>query len=234
MPLDSSGSLQMAKGFRIEIADTPEKREAAYRLRYQVYCIERGYEPGEGAIETDRFDHRAGHALLIQSSTERVVGTVRLVAPVVAAGYCPAAELDLPMHGLCSPAIFKELPSDGRMGEVSRFSISKDLRDTAAVGSVPLRLGLVRGLVQLSAEMGINAWCAVMEPTLLRLLRVSGIHFTSLGPAIEYRGLRQPSWNRLDDILTRMRRERPAVWDYVTDYGALWPETVEAATAVAA
>jgi N-acyl-L-homoserine lactone synthetase len=216
--------------FRIEVADTPEKREAAFRLRHQVYCSERGYEPGQGSLETDRYDERAGHALLTQLSTGRVVGTVRLVAPADAGGRNPA-DLDVPMQRVCPPGLFGTLPRS--MGEISRFAISKELRDDPA-GALPLRLGLLRGIVELSASMQLTAWCAIMERGLLRLLRFSGVHFHPLGPAIEHRGLRQPSWGRIDEVLGRMWRECPAVWDYITDGGALWPYSAEPTAAAVA
>lgn len=217
--------------FRIEVADTPEKREAAYRLRHQVYCTERGYEPGQGRLEMDRFDERAGHALLTQLSTGRVVGTVRLVAPL-GNGKDPAS-FDVPMQSVCPSGLFRTLPRCGRIGEISRFAISKELRDDLA-GSMPLRLGLLRGIVELSATMNLTAWCAIMERSLLRLLRISGVHFQALGPVIEYHGLRQPSWGLIDDVLGRMQRDCPTVWNYITDFGALWPGPTEEASAAVA
>jgi N-acyl-L-homoserine lactone synthetase len=223
--------LSATADFRIEVADSPEKREAAYRLRYQVYCAERGYEPGQGRLEMDRFDERAGHALLTQLSTGRVVGTVRIVAPADV-GRNPT-DLDVPMQHVCPPGLFRTLTQAGRIGEISRFAISKELRDDVA-GGLPLRLGLLRGIVELSASMQLGTWCALMERSLLRLLRLSGVHFHLLGPAIEHRGLRQPSWGRIDDILGRMWRECPAVWNYITDGGALWPRTSESMSAAVA
>ena len=217
MTASVSGLLDAARDFEVTIADTPERLRAAYRLRHQVYCMERGYEPGDGTLETDRFDRRAGHALLTQRSTGRLVGTVRIVAPS-ARGH----DLDLPMQKLCGDVAMRSLPSHAT-GEISRFAISKALRDASADG-IPLRLGLMRGVVQLSANMGVRHWCAVMEHTLLRLLRGSGIHFQPLGPAIEFRGLRQPCWGPVDQVLGRMRAERPGVWDYVTDGGSIWPD----------
>jgi N-acyl amino acid synthase of PEP-CTERM/exosortase system len=136
------------------------------------------------------------------------------------------------MQHVCAPALFRMLPRCDRMGEISRFAISKELRDDPA-GAVPLRLGLLRGIVELSASMQLTAWCAIMERGLLRLLRLSGVHFHPLGPAIEHRGLRQPSWGRIDDVLGRMWRECPTVWNYITDGGLLWPRSCTSTVAVA-
>lgn len=209
---------EAVQDFEVAVANTQERLKAAYRLRHQVYCVERGYEQGDGALETDRFDARSGHALLTQRSTGRVVGTVRVVAPSLSG---PTA--DLPMQRLCTSDVFRMLPM-GSTGEISRFSISKDLRDAACTGNAMLRLGLMRGIVEVSGQMGLTHWCAIMEHTLLRLLRISAIHFQSLGPAVEHHGLRQPSWGSIGGVLGRIRRERPGVWDYITDGGSLWQE----------
>ncbi|MBI0539467.1 GNAT family N-acetyltransferase [Roseomonas sp. KE2513] len=216
--------LDAAQAFEVTIADTPEKLRAAYRLRHQVYCMERGYEPSQGTLETDRFDLRAGHALLTQRSTGRLVGTVRIIA-----SSSTGLGLGLPLDSLCERAVTRLVPRH-RTGEISRFAISKSLRDVNVDG-IPLRLGLMRGVVQLSAEMGIQHWCAVMEHTLLRLLRGSGIHFQPLGPAVEHHGLRQPCWAPVGQVLGRMRHERPDVWDYVTDGGSLWSTDLHAEAA---
>jgi N-acyl-L-homoserine lactone synthetase len=213
--------LEATRDFDVTIADTPAALEAAYRLRHQVYCVERGYEPGQGTIETDRFDPRAGHVLLTQRSTGRVVGTVRVVAPAL-----DGLTADLPMQRLCASDAFRPLPR-ASTGEISRFSISKDLRDAACAGSMPLRLGLLQGVLRVSVDMGLTHWCAIMEHRLLRLLRVSAIHFQPLGPAIEHRGLRQPSWAGIDALLARIKRERPALWDYFTEGGSLWQDEVQ-------
>ncbi len=205
------------RDFAVTVAQTPDQLEAAFRLRHQVYCIERGFEQGAGLLETDHFDRRASHALLMQQSTGRIVGTVRVVAGSQGRG------ISLPMQHYCAADLFRALPM-GSTGEISRFSISRDLRDAGCASNAMLRLGLMQGIVRLSGQMGLTHWCAVMEHTLLRLLRVSAIHFQPLGPAIEHRGLRQPSCGTIGTILSRMRRERPAVWDYVTEDGSLWSE----------
>ena len=80
----------------------------------------------------------------------------------------------------------------------------------------------VESLVRMSVSNGITHWCAVMEPTLLRLLTRLGIHFEPIGPLIEYHGRRQPCYIPLEVLLPRMQRERPDVWDVVTRGGRHW------------
>jgi N-acyl-L-homoserine lactone synthetase len=181
-------------------------------LRYQVYCVERGYEPGNNGIEKDAADDRSCHALVIHRATQAAVGSVRVVAPTNS----PSA---YPMASACEPDLLSRLPLR-TTGEVSRFAISKarrmDCRDTAMV-----RLGLIQGIVRLSHEMGLTHWCAIMEPALLRLLRMNAIHFAPLGPTVDYHGIRQPAYGHIRTVLDRIRQEQLHVWNYITLGGFL-------------
>ena len=65
-------------------ADTPSLLDQAFRLRFQVYCVERGFEnPADhpDGRERDRDDDRSLHSLLIDRATGSAVGTVRLILP---------------------------------------------------------------------------------------------------------------------------------------------------------
>ncbi len=208
--------LEAVQDFEVAVAESPSALQAVYRLRHQVYCVERDYERSGSGLEMDRFDARARHVVLTQRSTGCVVGTVRVVAPRL-----DGPDLDLPMQPLCARDVLRVLPL-GSTGEISRFAISKDLRDLSCSSNTFLRLGLMQGVVRLSSHMGVTHWCAIMEHTLLRLLRISGIHFQPLGPAVEHHGIRQPSWASINALLQRVKRERPAVWHYITEGGSLW------------
>ncbi len=196
----------------VVLADTPALKSESYRLRYQVYCVERGFEEGGNGIEKDAADDRSRHALVIHSATQTAVGSVRVVAP----GEGPSA---YPMADACQSDLLRQLPLR-TTGEVSRFAISKarrmDCSDTAMV-----RLGLIQGIVRLSHEMGLTHWCAIMEPALLRLLRMNAIHFAPLGPTVEYHGIRQPAYGHIRTVLDRIRREQWHVWNYITLGGLL-------------
>lgn len=198
----------------VQIADTPALVRDAHRVRYQVYCLERGYEPGQDGLEIDDYDANARHVVLRLSGCGTVIGTARLILPDAAR---PAGSF--PMQAVCAPERFAGLPF-ARTAEISRFAMSKDRRGLSAAATSMSRLALVRGLVQLSQDQGTTHWCAVMERTLLRLLRASAIHFQDMGPVVEYHGLRQPAFCHLPTMLARMAREQPDIWHFVTNGGA--------------
>lgn len=228
-----------------EVNDQPDRLREAYRLRYQVYCLENSFEDPSRCnddLETDRFDDRSIHSLLIYRQTNTPAGTVRLVLPA-----SDDPRHSLPIDQVCDEPTLrdpKKLPR-ASLAEVSRFAVSKAFRrrrgdDSSASGvgrrwdqrhargeerKIPhLSLGLIQALVHNSSRHGITHWCAEMEPALLRMLRYIGIHFVNLGHPIDYHGIRQPCYAELDSMLARVKKQRPDVWELITDYGCLWPK----------
>lgn len=206
--------IHLTKGeFDIELVQTEEQLHEVFRLRHQVYCVERKFEPAADGEETDEFDARSRHVLLRHSDSGEVVGTVRVIAPDpanVGAG--------LPMMTVCERALLRHLPLRAT-GEISRFAISKHRR-TSCTAVTLLRLALMRGIVQLSQEMGLTHWLAVMERSLLRLHQSNAIHFEPIGPLVSYHGVRQPTSGAILAILARLKREQFPIWHYLTDGGA--------------
>ncbi len=206
--------------YAVQVADSAELIQEAYCLRHQVYCTERGYEPGAGGLETDMFDAHSGHAVVRERHNGRVVGTVRLILPLA------GTQRSLPTQQLCTPGLLDGLPAK-TTAEVSRFAVSKDRRGADAMADSLLRLSLVQGAVQMSRDHGVTHWCAVMERSLLRLLRTTAIHFSPIGPCVEYHGLRQPAVADLGAMLARMEQEQPKFWHFITGSGEFWPSQME-------
>ncbi len=204
----------------VGLANTSTDLQAAYRLRYQVYCLERGFLAGQNGVERDEYDDHARHAVVRWRQTGEIVGTVRVVLPKT-----PDGGDDFPVQHVCAPALLHGLPR-ATTGELSRFALEKQqtklVRGVSVETSSLLRLALLRGALWLSAEAGHTHWVAVMRPALLRLFRASGLHFVPLGPLVEYHGLRQPAVAELVPTLARMAREQPAIWDYLTQGGTLY------------
>lgn len=205
-----------AQELTVEVAHTPQQVVEAKRLRYQVYCEERGFEAGEGGLEQDAFDDCSEHVLVRSRETGAVYGTVRVALPAAADD-----QLGLPMQRFCEEWVLKMLPRD-EVGEVSRFALLRDRTGISPAAAALMRLCLIRGVIRVCGERGVGHLCALMERTLLRLLKVSSIHFAPIGPAVEHHGLRHPSvWN-VNDGLDRVRRENHVVWSFITDNGAFW------------
>src|SRR3974390_3347762 len=70
--------------FAVVRATTDELLRKAYRLRYQVYCVENPFENPDEQIdqcETDKYDDRSVHALLLHRRTGEVAGASRVILP---------------------------------------------------------------------------------------------------------------------------------------------------------
>jgi N-acyl amino acid synthase of PEP-CTERM/exosortase system len=217
--------------------------EEAFRLRYLVYCLDRGFEDAKdcpGGLEQDQYDDGALHCLLKDRVGKRPLGTVRLVT----AAARPSGINGIPLAEYACEESMKILRSLPRRStaEVSRFAITRSAREilwqtletpgaelrTPAVDAdrsgklLPyMSLGLIRGLVRLSMQHGITHWCLAAEPSLLRRLRGFGLHFVNAGPLVEHRGLRQICYANVHELLERAEAEHPEFWDIITVGGFL-------------
>jgi N-acyl amino acid synthase of PEP-CTERM/exosortase system len=226
---DNAGALSALydRYFAVVPADTPLLLDAAYALRYQVYCVEHAFEDAAqqvGEREIDRYDAHSVHAVLIAKSTGSVVGCVRLILP-----WRNGAAAPLPIRELLSDTDRVRLDAFGphRTAEISRYAISKMYRRRPGEGLYPdvgddepppnelrrlaphMSLGLVRGVARVAASHGIETVCAAMAPPLLRLLERFGLAFERLGPSIEYHGPRQPCIAECEQLLEGMADRNP-------------------------
>ena len=202
----------------VEIACTPEQVLEAQRLRYRVYCEERGFEPGENGLEQDAFDASSRHILVRSKANGMVYGTVRIVlAPA------DSSHDSFPMNQVCENFVLAPLPT-AATGEISRFALTRDRLGISSAASAMMRLFLMRGIVEVSGQHALTHWCAIMESSLLRLLRATAIHFQPVGPTVEHHGTRQPAIGSISTVLDRIHREQLQVWKFVTNNGTFWSE----------
>lgn len=186
------------------------RMEDVYRLRYQVYCVECGFENPQDhphGLERDAYDSCSSHFCAISVHSGKIVGTVRIIH---------ATSLGLPIQEHCNLKFgISNKCSMGRVGEVSRLAISKNFRENEInriVGSlegysdqargehVELRqtleshivAGLYRCLHQYCLDVGVTHLYAVMAKGLPRLLKRNHIHWTQIGKEVNYHGLRIP------------------------------------------
>lgn len=168
------------EGRRID--NDPALLDASYRLRYQVYCVERGFLDHRNypdQLECDEFDRFSLH-IGVMNEQRDLIATSRLVKVSMAG---------LPLFRHCG--IFPhehELYHEGnRVAEISRLCMSRERRDGAAGGS-RIALNLYRATYQASKRFGLTHWLAAMEPSLPRLLSALGVPFRAIGPVTDYFG----------------------------------------------
>jgi N-acyl amino acid synthase of PEP-CTERM/exosortase system len=222
------------KYFNLIRADTPELLDEAYRLRYQVYCVEHAFEnPAKHSDgrETDVDDDRSVHALLMHRRSGTYAGTVRVILP---SDHAPRRQLPIQRILASQQGGFAECLPRPTTAEISRFLVPKEFRrrrgeelhaDVGSLGDAVaisrerrvaayITFGLMRGVLEICAEYGVTHICAVMEPALIRLLRRFGLDFTEIGDLVDHHGLRQPCVARLDDLVERNRADETLLWQY--------------------
>ena len=231
----------LSSDLKIVFAQIDELRKVAYRVRYQVYCLETRFERAlefPSRMETDEYDAQSLHALLVHRRTGIVLGTTRLILPAL-----NESALPLPISNVCTPDIFRKISRRlpfHQAAEISRFAISKDFRrhlvEKSIISDAMMSIGekalyrvlsnyISLGLMQAAADMamanGITHAYAIMEPSLIRMLRHLAIYFEEIGPVVYHHGWRQPCFCNIDSLLATTRAERPDVWAVLTQNGRL-------------
>ena len=202
--MDALGLFTQQSYFDFHPIDTSsDEMDEAFRLRYQVYCIERSFLDAEmypTGSEVDDYDPYSQHFSAYDRS-HRVAGSVRLVSHSPDFGY--------PYQSHCP--VFQDvlLPPNEEAREISRLVVSKAYRRRQEDSQLGINesgaeppaefankrgghpiivLGLFRVMYHYSLDCGVRYWYAAMERSLARLLVRYGFDFTSVGPQVDYYG----------------------------------------------
>lgn len=223
---------QFNSNFEIVYANTSHLLYEAHSLRHQIYCWERGLEePTPNGTERDQYDKRSQHCLIRHRDSDEFVGVVRLIMP-------NSQDLTerFPVEDHCQKAvnwssINPKLPSRRRLGEVSRFSLSRNLERLAEghEGTTLSRsrlqhntlVGLIAAVIGLTCQSGITHFYAMMEPALVKLLARFGVPCHSIGQVVEYRGQRVPTLGSIPDITSSICSDHPDTWKIVAETAGL-------------
>ncbi|SNS31504.1 Putative hemolysin [Rhodococcoides kyotonense] len=127
-PRDAS-SVVAAEKYSLVLSTDRCHREAAQRLRYDVFASEPGFEiPADtNGLDADRFDEFCDHLLVRDNETDDFVGCYRMLPPdaaVAAGGYYTATEFDLSALD----------PASSRVVEMGRAVVHPDHRSGSVLG----------------------------------------------------------------------------------------------------
>ena len=234
--------------FEMVPATTEALKEAAYRLRFQVYSLETGHLNPDNfpdAMEKDEDDPYSEHFLIRHRETGENVATSRLILPDP-----ENTERLFPIERLCQlerTDLLENVPRT-QIAEASRVCVSQHFKRRAGekntlIGvssqniSSPMQGGgnrqalpnfalpLLACLIRMSLHHGITHWYAFMEPALSRLFKTFGLNSTPVGPLVDHYGMRRPYVIKLAEVLCEAKNSDKAVWDLLTNYGKFWPDT---------
>ncbi len=208
--------------------------EAVYRLRYQVYVEEWGFESPDDhpeGLEKDVFDQHSIHLYACSAAEDNIIGTARIIMgsdrpfPIEQHFDLNDSAINAPRNKIAEIsrlAISKEF----RRRAIDRFIFSKDhshseaqeLQQTMPSSSVEgerrkCEHELIRGIYLLlyreSLQVGLTHWYAVMARGLQVILGRWGIPFKQIGPEQEYHGLRAPYALSIRDLEKHLEKKNP-------------------------
>ncbi len=210
------------ENFAVVLANTTELKQESFKLRYQIFCLEKEccVDPAEKQYltecETDEHDDYSIHCLLLYKPTQKFIGTVRLIYPKMSSNKLLPIEIIASSQFYQNIIDYKNLPRE-HLAEISRLAVLPNFRPKFAV------LGLLRAIAQVCYKYDIYYTYAAMEPHLQRILERLGINFHAISPLVSYHGMRQCFIGALHEIAQQTYLTHPEIWEVLTDNGELYP-----------
>lgn len=186
---------------------TPQGLNESYRLRYQVYCLERAFLPSADypqGIERDEFDANSAH-FGAYNNEGAMVGAARLVLsdkfhyPLFEHCQLDSRQTPNDMNGtntaevsrLVLSKLYRRRPNDGLYG-TSYPETEAGILATVSGGERRRQPEIVLGLYQImyrfSVRHGMRYCLAAMERPLARLLGRYCFDWRQAGPQVDYYG----------------------------------------------
>jgi N-acyl amino acid synthase of PEP-CTERM/exosortase system len=174
--------------YEVVLANTPESREIHFKLRYKVFCLEKGFEDAgkfnSEKMEKDEYDSQAIHFLVRERVRNRWIGAARLVIDKVSAlPINKAADIDFP-----------GVDHDPTVAEFSRLLVLDNFRQVRLkTASEPeILLGLIRAVRDYCLQRDIKNILFLCRRSIRRILGNAGIDMLQIGSPCIHRGVRAP------------------------------------------
>ena len=178
--------------YEVVLANTQESKEIHYKLRYQIYCLEKGFlevENPEEEMEKDYYDERSIHFLV--KSGDRWIGTFRLVIDDFGA---------LPYYKVSGPDSRQFSQGKQKGAEFSRLGILRPfqkLRNDQSPDESPnkeseIMLKLLHAARDYCRENCIDHIIFLCRRSITRVLKQFELRAQQIGPTILHHGPRIP------------------------------------------
>lgn len=214
------------KSFSIKIAKTKEDLDKVFKIRYNVYCQEFGFEDlNDDLLEIDKFDNVSLHCLIIHNETNIPAGCARLI---------PGEFIQLPIEHECNDLQLISNFNRNSICEISRLAVDplfrrrlnenaskygaiseKSLQDNRSFPLITI-VALLACIVLTDIKKTPNGF-AIMEPFLPRLLKRSNINFNKIGKAIEHHGIREPFYTSAIDVKRELPPELFGMYQHISE-----------------
>jgi N-acyl amino acid synthase of PEP-CTERM/exosortase system len=208
--------------YDVLIADDEYTRSQHHSVRYQVYCLETGYENAAQFPQNQEVDVYDAQSLPFIVNSKRngdSVASMRLILN----GCRQLPTLQAFPH--VADLLFSN--SSNVVAEVSRLGVIGDYRRAtpiqrgeaahpkAAISLADRRkepaimIGLLRAAYWYSRVNGISHWAFMAAPSLIRLLRNLGFEIQQVGPVVEFKGMRAPHVCDMETFAAKLAVKSP-------------------------
>jgi N-acyl-L-homoserine lactone synthetase len=190
----------------IKSATTEKEVFDVFKLRYQIYCLEKRFEKAEDYPSRMEFDLYDPYSVqLIAYQEEIPLGTARVILP---------NKHGLPVEHHCNVDI-NSVCGSRDVAEISRLSVSSEAMKNLDVDRSRVTLGIIKQIYTICSKLGVVYCFAAMNRALQRLLSNCGIHFTQAGQPVEYHGIRIPYFFPVADFEKNIFEKRKDIFEFL-------------------
>ncbi|MGR9036195.1 MAG: PEP-CTERM/exosortase system-associated acyltransferase [Gammaproteobacteria bacterium] len=217
-------------------ATTPELKNQAYTIRYQVYYEEHKMVSEHnisGKTETDIWDQNSIHSLLFHKPSNEPIGTIRIIPLATSVTHTLPLEEHYSKPFDFNSTFISHL-RQGRTGEVSRMAILSSFRrrnsdyvysnkpdDNDSLSKekrfifkyIPMYLAFSANI--LVEKEKLDYVVSLMEPGLARLLIRFGIKLKQIGEPMDYYGMRAPYLIFTGETYSNLSFEYKGLYDVI-------------------
>ncbi len=228
------------ESFEVVLASTHELRQECFRLRYQIFCVERGFDlVNQNQMESDYYDKYSAHFLLKYRPANAYIGTGRLIFPQKENIFSLPLQKKLSQdvihaYNLHNPDHVRRTCEISRIGILKSCSrsASKIFRNNDRWASKIMRkqiadigkLGLYRAIFLLALRKdGITDCIFATDPFLLTKFTAVGFNsYCVMDDSLNIYGPVIAIKFNLHEMLENGRKQAPEGWVITTDNGRIF------------
>ena len=178
--------------------------EEIYKIRYEVYCLERQYLDKNNypdCKERDIWDKQSVHFVLRNIITNELAASVRLIFD---------SKYGFPIEKNFQLEFTFDNRKRNEFAEISRLIVARKYRKQF------LLLALVRGMYLYVQSKGIKHAFCVLDDSLHPILKKIGFPFKQIGKPSAYQGITTPYVLDLEEMKEYLNRHNPQLRKWLT------------------
>ena len=192
----------------VKMVTSEDELNHVFRVRYRVYCLERGYERPEDypdGFESDEYDPYSKHFIVYVNSLP--VGTARLIL---------RNPFGFPIERYCNVDIKRISTDTSKVAEISRLAVSSEAAKGCSIKKTLIMFSLIKEIYHTTELLNIKYVVAAMSRGLEHMLKKCGIMFLNIGAPVEYHGIRIPYYAHVEELMSGLSQNRIDIFKFLS------------------